>query len=169
MWNDTDTALAYLITIRTYGTWLHGDKRGSTNRFRNRYGSRHLPKEESWLQTNKARMKAESVLLDARMRGCVEKAIKDTCRIRNWLLYAVNVRTNHAHAVVAIGSKKPEIALNAFKANATREMRIAGLISMEKSPWADKGSKRYLWKDDHIDAAIDYVLYGQGDDPPTFE
>ena len=169
MWNDTDTPLAYLITIRTYGTWLHGDERGSTNRFRNRYGSSHLPKEGSWLKTNKSRMTAEPVLLDARMRECIQKAIKETCNIRNWLLYALNVRTNHAHTVVAIGSKKPEIALNAFKANATREMRAAGLISPAKSPWADKGSKRYLWKDSHIDAAIEYVLYGQGDDLPTFE
>ena len=168
MWNDTDTPLAYLITIRTYGTWLHGDERGSTNRFRNRYGSRHLPKEDSWLQTNKSRMAAEPILLDAQMRQCVQNAIKETCGFRNWLLYAINVRTNHAHAVVAIGSKKPEIALNAFKANATREMREAGLVSVVKSPWADKGSKRSLWNENHIDAAIEYVLYGQGDDLPTF-
>ena len=30
VWNDTDTPLAYLITFRSYGTWLHGDERGST-------------------------------------------------------------------------------------------------------------------------------------------
>src|SRR6185369_556860 len=29
MWNDTDIPLAYLITFRSYGTWLHGDDRGS--------------------------------------------------------------------------------------------------------------------------------------------
>jgi hypothetical protein len=31
--------LAYLITFRAYGTWLHGDKRGSVNRFHNRFGT----------------------------------------------------------------------------------------------------------------------------------
>ncbi len=40
MWNDTDIPLAYLITFRSYGTWLHGDERGSVNRFRNQYKSR---------------------------------------------------------------------------------------------------------------------------------
>jgi len=29
--------LAYLITFRSYGTWLHGDERGSVDRF-----SQHL-------------------------------------------------------------------------------------------------------------------------------
>src|SRR2546428_5625205 len=34
MWNDTDIPLAFLITFRCYGTWLHGDDRGSVNQFR---------------------------------------------------------------------------------------------------------------------------------------
>jgi hypothetical protein len=29
MWNDRDIPLAYLTTFRCYGTWLHGDDRGS--------------------------------------------------------------------------------------------------------------------------------------------
>jgi hypothetical protein len=37
MWNDTDLPLGYLITFRCYGTWLHGDERGSIDRFHNRY------------------------------------------------------------------------------------------------------------------------------------
>jgi REP element-mobilizing transposase RayT len=114
-------------------------------------------------------MTDKPILLDARMRECAQNAIKETCDLRKWLLYALNVRTNHAHTVVAIGSKKPGIALNAFKANATREMRTAGLISTVKSPWADKGSSRPLWNDNHIDAAIEYVLYGQGNNLPTFD
>ncbi len=32
MWNDTDIPLAYLITFRCYGTWLHEDERGATDR-----------------------------------------------------------------------------------------------------------------------------------------
>src|ERR1044072_9524581 len=29
MWNDTDIPLGHLITFRTYGSWVHGDERGS--------------------------------------------------------------------------------------------------------------------------------------------
>jgi hypothetical protein len=37
------------------------------------------------------------------------------------------------------------------------------------SPWADKGSKRYLWNEESLAAAIDYVLNEQGDDLPDLE
>jgi REP element-mobilizing transposase RayT len=126
MWNDTDIPLAYLITFRTYGTWLHGDARGSVNRFRNQYKSRRLPPEPRWLEINTERLAGEIVLLNAVQRNCIEAAIKETCTFRKWDLLAINVRTNHVHTVASIGSKKPEIALNAFKANPTRRMRESG-------------------------------------------
>src|SRR5215813_9999150 len=141
MWNDTETPLAYLITFRSYGTWLHGDERGSVNRFRNQYKSRRLPAEGKWLRINRERMKNEMVVLNAKQRDCVEEAVKETCEFRSWDLRAVNVRTNHAHAVVSIGAKKPEIALNAFKANATKRMRESGCWTSESSPWSDKEAK----------------------------
>jgi hypothetical protein len=37
--NPDRVPLAYLITFRAYGTWLHGDSRGSVDRFHNRYGA----------------------------------------------------------------------------------------------------------------------------------
>jgi hypothetical protein len=126
MWNDTDTPLAFLITFRSYGTWLHGDNRGSVNRFRNKHNSPRLPPEETWIEKNTARLKGEIVTLSARQRRCVDEAIRETCMLRQWDLYAVNVRTNHAHTVVSIGTKKPASALNGFKANATRKMREKG-------------------------------------------
>ena len=114
-------------------------------------------------------MKAEMVLLSAQQRHWVEEALKETCEFRKWNLLASNVRTNHAHTVVSIGTKKPEIALNAFKANATRKMRENGCWTSESSPWADKGSKRYLWNETSVARAIEYVLFGQGDDLPDFD
>src|SRR5205809_7872409 len=110
MWNDTDIPLAFLITFRSYGTWLHGDERGSVNRFRNQYKSRRLPPETKWLEVNTQRLKGEVVVLTADQRGCVEEAVRETCGFRRRDLHAINVRTNHVHIVVSIGTKKPEIA-----------------------------------------------------------
>jgi REP element-mobilizing transposase RayT len=169
MWNDTDFPLAFLITFRCYGTWLHGDERGSINRFRNQYKTHRLPSDAKWIETNQQRLKGEIVTLNAEQRNAVEKAIREVCEIRVWNLQAINVRTNHVHTVVAIGTKKPEIALNGFKANATREMRQSNCWQNEKSPWADKGSKRYLWNEKSVAQAIDYVINGQGDDLPDFD
>jgi hypothetical protein len=81
----------------------------------------------------------------------------------------VNVRTNHAHIVVCIGSSKPERALTAFKANATRQMREDGCWKDDSSPWAERGSKRYLWNERSVARAVDYVLNGQGDELPAFD
>ena len=169
MWNGTDTPLAYLITFRSYGTWLHGDSRGSVNRFRNHYKSARLPPEEKWLKINTQRLKSDPVILDAAQRKCVDEATRETCVIRGWHLYAINVRTNHAHVVASIGEKKPELALNALKANATRKMREKGCWKSARSPWSDKGSNRYLWNERSLERAIDYVVNGQGDDLPDFD
>ncbi|HYX30190.1 MAG TPA: transposase [Pyrinomonadaceae bacterium] len=113
--------------------------------------------------------KSRPVLLNAAQRAVVERAIRETCAHRKWWLYACNVRTNHVHSVVSIGAKKPELALNAFKANATRQMREDGHWEAEHSPWVDRGSKRYLWNERSLAMAIDYVLNGQGDDLPDFD
>src|SRR5436309_15545609 len=116
MWNDTDTPLAYLITFRTYGTWLHGDERGSVNRFRNVYGTKFLPHERAWRVRNFKKLKMEPVKLNDEQRTCVRMAITACCKFRGWNLMALNVRTNHAHAVVDIAEKSWSLALNALKA-----------------------------------------------------
>ena len=169
MWNDTDTPLAYFISFRTYATWLHGDKRGSIDRFHNRYRSPYIPQNEKWRHYNQQRLKAKPLILKARQRKSIEAAIRETCDIRNWLLQAINVRTNHIHTVVSASQKKPELVLNAFKANATRQLRQDGFWPHPFSPWADGGSKRRLWNEQSVARAIDYVLNGQGDDLPDFD
>jgi REP element-mobilizing transposase RayT len=169
MWNDTDAPLAVLITFRTYGSWLHGDERGSVSRHRNVYGTRYLPPEEKWVETNIHRLKSKPVTLDAKQRECVDGAIRETCQIRGWVLLAINVRTNHVHVVASIGGSKSSLVLNAFKANATRRMRETGCWDRRGSPWVDKGSARNLWNERSVEKAIDYVINGQGGDLPDFD
>ena len=81
----------------------------------------------------------------------------------------LNVRTNQVHVVVSIGKIKPERALNAFKAYATRRMRRDGNWKHEHTPWADRGSKIHLWNEKSLALAIDYVINGQGHELPQFE
>ena len=168
IWNDTDTPLAYLITFRSYGTWLHGDERGSVDRFHNHYNSSKIAPNKNWQKYNLKQLKCEAVILNADQRNAVETAIREVCEYRKWSLKAVNVRTNHIHIVVSIGEKKPEKALNDFKSYATRKMREHNCWESEKSPWADKGSKRRLWNEQSMGLACDYVINGQGDDLPNF-
>ena len=169
MWNDTDHHLALLITFRCRGTWLHGDERGSVDRHNNVFGTPRIPANEEWLVHNKSVLVGRPSYLTAKRRRIIERAIGETCSIRDWDLHAINVRTNHVHAVVAAGYSKPGMVLHALKANATREMRENACWNHDYSPWVDKGSKRRLWNERHIQSAIDYVLYGQGEELPEFD
>ena len=168
MWNNTDTPLAYFISFRTYGTWLHGDERGSVDRFHNRYRTPRIKANDKWQRHNQTQLKADPATLDSEQRKTVEDAVREVCEFRSWRLHAVNVRTNHIHAVVSVGSTKPERVLNDFKSYGTRRMREQGCWRFEHSPWVDKGSKRYLWNERSVALAIDYVVNGQGDDLPDF-
>ena len=159
---DRSSAVGYLISFRCYGTWLHGDERGSFDRHHRRYGTPGLPASELRRQHDQDLLKQPPVKLHKREREIVESSIRETCAIRKWQLLAVNVRTNHIHCVV-YGNRKPEAIRSVLKANATRSLRDAGLWTSERSPWAHGGSKKYLWDDKELADAIEYVDSGQGE------
>jgi REP element-mobilizing transposase RayT len=167
-WDDADYPLAYLITIRTYGTWLHGDERGSvdTHDNYNRPGSPRRPPNRLLYERMRENMKFPAVLLNSEQRRAVARAIEEVCKFRDYQLKALNIRTNHGHVVVAAQSPPEKIA-NAFKSYSTRELRRCGLINADAKVWARGRSRRYLWRENHVAAAIDYVLYCQG--AVTFE
>jgi len=153
--------LGYLITFRTHGTWLHGDERGSVDRFHNRYGTPDIPPNEHWQSHNERMMKLRPVKLDRKHGEAIDCAISEACERRKWKLHAANVRTNHVHVVISAACD-PDIVLRALKANATRKMRDAGCWTSTETPWAQKGSKRWLWTYNQLEAAIAYVFDGQG-------
>ncbi len=134
--------LAHLITFRCYGTWLHGDERGSVDRSHNRYRSPYIPANDQWRKHNTQTLKDEPVSLDVAQRQSGEAAVRETCALHNWFLRGLNVRTNHVHCVISIGETKADQALIALKANATRQMRQDGCWNQEHSPWVEKGSKK---------------------------
>ena len=169
MWNDTDIPLAIFFTFRCYGTWLHGDERGAVDRNNNTYRSPRISPNSNWRKFNENQLDHSPVELNAGRRKSVEKAIGETCEKRRWSLLAINVRTNHVHAVISIGNKSSKQALIAIKSNATRQLRENRLWNFEHTPWADKGSRRKLWNEKSVGEAINYVINGQGDELPDFD
>jgi REP element-mobilizing transposase RayT len=155
--------LAYFITFRTYGTWLHGDERGSMQR-----GSSGLlappipqnPLREAW---EARQLLHPPVLLNAHARSVVDAAIRETCLLRDWPLSALNVRTNHVHMVVS-APIAPERVLNSLKAWCTQRLKEAGLAVEGGRAWSRHGSTRYLWREADVAAACEYVEEAQGPD-----
>lgn len=163
VWDEKTLPLAYLITVRTYGTWLHGDERTSVKRDGwNHFGHpRYRPNAslESWMR---AEMNGDPVLFCETMRNIADVAVRDLCKHRGYSLYALNVRSNHLHAVIA-AAMKPERIADAVKAAVTKSLRLAGYFSMEAKVWSRGRSRRYLWKPSHVKAAVEYTHFGQGD------
>ncbi len=161
--DDNEFPLAYLITIRSYGTWLHGDERGSVDRRHNAYGTSRIPPNPGLKKSDRRQLAHPPVLLDVRRRMVIENAVREVCANRHYTLHAFNVRTNHVHTVVTAASK-PEPVREAFKAYATRALRKKGLLSRVSRTWVRGGSRRYLWKEWDVKEAVDYVLFGQGNE-----
>jgi REP element-mobilizing transposase RayT len=161
--DDNEFPLAYLITFRCYGTWVHGDDRGSMDRKHNRYLTPKIAPNRPLQISDLKQLKHPPVILDARKRSIVAKAIREVCEYRRYILRVMNVRTNHAHVVVT-AAREPEGILEAFKSYATRALRKANVISQTLKPWIRHGSTIYLWKERDVAKAIEYVMLSQGDD-----
>lgn len=161
--------LAYFLTIRCYGTWLHGDPRGSVDRSHHVYGTPVLDPDERRERAEFRRLKHAPVALDDARRTVVDRTIRAVCAYRGWVLHALNVRTNHVHAVVTTDGP-PEKARNDLKSWTTRRMVEAGLFPPKTKAWSTGGSRRYLWTAQDLEEACRYVRECQGPDlisPPN--
>ena len=150
--------LAYLITFTCYGSRLHGDDDGSVNKAHNVAGSPFLVPRRGWVITDQRQMKQSPYRLDRTQRQIVLRAIQQHCAHRDWRLLAAHVRSTHVHIVVAA-----ERILTEFKAYTSRALSRSGLEERSRKRWTHHGSTRYLWQPKHVAAAVEYVVYGQGE------
>jgi REP element-mobilizing transposase RayT len=157
-----DDPLAYFLTWTCYGTWMPGDERGWTKWRKGEKISR--PRLADWCREH---MVEEPVTLDESQRALVEQTIARHCEIRGWHLHATNCRTNHCHTVVTAKGYAGEQVRDQLKSWCTRHLK-ADERSKRLSPnqlrtnwWTSKGSVRYLFDDESLEAAILYTLEAQ--------
>lgn len=169
IYEESEFPLAYLLTFRTYGTWLHGDERHSVDRHgRNAYGTPDISPNKIFHGTMKSELKQPVIILNALQRVAAEAAVRELCERRKYHLRAINARSNHVHSVVSVRAK-PERLVDAFKAAATKRLREEKLFPKELQIWSRGRSRLYVWKPRHVVKAVEYVLYGQGDVPFEIE
>lgn len=163
---ERNSPLAYFITFSCYGTWLHGDERGSKDRRKyNRVRESNIPPTPKWVGHEIQLLKNPPFKLNDTHRPIVEATIAEVCAYRGLLLYAVQARTNHVHSVVSAGVV-PEKLMGAFKAYSTRHLREKSVVSTNSKIWSRHGSTRYLWTEKQIETAVDYVINCQGEELP---
>jgi REP element-mobilizing transposase RayT len=151
----------YLITWVCYGTWLPGQS-GAIPWTHNGFGSR-LPGADAARELfSRSRMTQTPYRLDSIRVQLVLNSLCEVCCYRGWTLLAAHVRTNHIHVVVT-GNCKPERIPVAMKAYSSRALNKHDLDGFDRRRWARHGSTLYLWTQEAVQAAIRYVVDGQGE------
>ena len=103
--------LAYIITCRTYATWLHGDKRESVDPKHNEFGTLKIKYDPDLENTMKSLCKEKPFLMNESQREIVLQSVINTCKFANWHLYAANIRSNHMHIVVRAPKEPVKVAI----------------------------------------------------------
>ena len=153
---------AYFLTLRAYGTRLHGDERGSVDRRRNRVGELGVPASPGLRAARRAAMRGPAVEFTPDRRRALMDAVEETCRHRGWSLLALHVRLTHLHAVVRAADDTPERVMNDLKSYGTRRLRLTGAIADDRRVWSRHGSTRYLNGETAVRRAVRYAVLEQG-------
>ncbi|USN99124.1 MAG: transposase [Phycisphaeraceae bacterium] len=149
--------LAYFLTWTTYGTWLHGDERGSVDDEHNAVGTALIDADRLRLRSGRRALREDAFTLDAKTRPVVERAIRDHAEHRRWRIDALSARSNHVHVVVAAPSHPAAVVAGQFKSWATRRLRESGLIGERRRVWTKMASTRILHTEASRSAVVDYV------------
>jgi REP element-mobilizing transposase RayT len=136
------------------------------DRWHNQHGSPLQEPDAAREIRGKSRMLQAPYLLDAHRRSIVLSSIQQVCTHRNWTLLAAHVRTTHVHVVIS-SEENPEHVMTALKSYGSHTLNT--LESSNQKRWARHGSTRYLWTNESILAAINYVMREQGDPLAVFE
>lgn len=156
--------LAYHITWTSYGTWLYGDSRGWIES-----GVPGVqPPDEGRLHKAQLSLARPPVTFDEGQRALIEEVIKEHCRIRGWVVHALNARSNHVH-VVMTADPEPEEVMNQLKAWCSRRLSDAA-GSRDSAPagkagrrkwFTEHGSTKWINGGTYLENAIRYVRDGQ--------
>ena len=162
-----DTPLAYFLTFTCYGTWLHGDERGSVDVEHNAPGTPVLAANCQRHAHEQDEMTEPPYHLDQARRQVTLHALCEIVERKRWTLHAAHVRSNHIHFVVT-AEEPPERVLNDIKTAASRRLNKTFPSERQRTRWTRHGSTRYLWTEEAVAEKVHYVLHGQGESLERF-
>jgi len=154
---------AYLFTFACYGTWLHGDPRGSYSR-----SLGFVPPNQHLEAYERSIMTETPYRLTLRAGEVVVASIRQVSEYRGWTLHAAHALPDRV-LVVAELDMDPAKALGQFKAYASRNLSDQGIEPGRKKRWARSGNCSKLSDPGAIGRAIRHVLLGQGPPMATYQ
>jgi REP element-mobilizing transposase RayT len=147
--------LAWYLTWTTYGTWLHGDPRGSHSELG------YIPPDPKLHESQRALLVQSIVVLSDEQRSVIEEVLVKECEAQGWELHAKNARTNHVHALLtaARDGKFLRARLKALTSDALSDhskLPMAGKNGRYKW-WTEKGNVVEVETEDDIAQLIVYI------------
>ncbi len=148
--------IASFITFTTFGTWLHGDQRGSVIKIKET--TKLIEPNLNFQNHQLSKMKLEPVIFDNKQRKIVRDAIVEHCEFKKWQLYALHVRSNHVH--ILLKADKDDLIAD-IKSWATRKLKQAGYHKPKF--WSRGGSLKHILNEEKMREKIDYIINQQGE------
>ncbi len=158
----------WLLTWRTYGSWLPDDVRGFVGPIHDESGREvyhnipgtpydaDLPALEKYAR---GLLKCAPVKLNHSQAEALFDQFQETASYRCWQLLAVGILANHVHGVVGVpGDPDPSDILGDFKSYGSRRLNRTWGKPPSGTWWAESGSKRKLPNEEAVLAAIRYVM-----------
>ncbi|MFH1919039.1 MAG: hypothetical protein ABIP48_04010, partial [Planctomycetota bacterium] len=159
-----------LITWTCYGTWLPGDKRGYVSDSFRPDGSR-IPKENTpgtaysdgdqyTRRLARQRQKWPTVYLNAEQAAVVVQRLVTSAVERDWRILRSAVMSNHVHVVVVDCPEDGPGVRRALKG--PTQARLSEDARRPRRWWTQGGSDRYLYGENAIQRAVNYVATQHG-------
>jgi hypothetical protein len=151
--------LAFHITWGTYGTRLHGDRRGTVDRKHNEYGQPVLRFDEHRWEQERSNLKFPAVIFTRPQMLLIESLLPDICAQGGWTHRTGAAGPDHVH-VILTSKHDPETIRRLFKRWLGQELsKRCDARPTGATWWAECGSIRWIFEEDgdYFDNATRYV------------
>jgi REP element-mobilizing transposase RayT len=147
-------ALAIHWIATTFGTWLHGDPRGSW------INGRLCGPDPFLHEAVERRMRADSVVLSNEEMSVVADVIGQAIEENGWIAYAATIHPTHVHMAFAPPKRQLKSVIATFKYRTSRAVwagrRSAGR-TVDRSLWTEGQFPVFIFDDYHLENAVEYV------------
>ena len=151
---------AFFLTFRTYGTWLHGDRRGSNSRI---HRTRIAP-NDAWNDLMRGNLVAPEIVFTPDERAVLFDAILEfgLCGRYDVFIDAANVRSNHVHVLVTPRRPTtPEQLVNVLKGYLSGIVKTFPRFRDYRSVWARRFSGKVIFNANSWRNIAYYILLRQ--------
>jgi REP element-mobilizing transposase RayT len=157
MYSQVMRVFAYHITWGTYGTRLHGDRRGTVDRQHTELGTPVLGYDEHRWEQSRENLKYPPVVLTREQMLFIQEIIPNLCERGYWTHRTNAAGPDHVH-IVLTSEHNPETIRRLLKRWLTQELtKHWSLVGEDRTYWAECGSIRRIGDEDYFANAVKYV------------